>query len=124
MTSAARTVVGFFIVVPLMVLAGLPGAVYILHGFGVWPPAVTSFIEGWWQHVWQLDVFAIVQILWKVLRRQSEIFGSEGPEILMVLAAATALIILAYAMMAPAPNRKVLDGQLGDAQICNGQGAC
>jgi type IV secretion system protein VirD4 len=117
MTSSSRAVVGFLVLVPLVLLTGLPGAVYMIHGFGIWPPAAGKFVTSWWQAISHFDVLAIVQILWEVLRGRSEIFAGQGSQILAILTVLTAVIILAYALLAPAINRKVLDGQLGDARF-------
>lgn len=121
MTASVRSVVGCLLAIPLMLVLGLPGAVYVLHGFGQWPNEADGFVSQWWQNLWTLDFFAAAEVIWEVLKGQSVLFGQQGAGILAALTVLTAILILAYALTAPATETRAVNGPQGKARFATEQ---
>jgi type IV secretion system protein VirD4 len=117
MSPTFRAFFGCVVAVPLMLVLGLPGWIYAVHGFGLWPDEVAGFIDSWWT-IWQrFDAVTIAQTFWGVLNGRTAPFSQNGPVVLMVLSTLVGVVAAACGLTAPSVNPRVLGGnQLGGAR--------
>jgi type IV secretion system protein VirD4 len=119
MDLEGRYVAAFLFACMLLFIVGLPGALYTIHGLALWPDSATNFLSYWWSAWRNLDVVTLAQIYWAVGTGQSEVFLNDGAVILARLSILTMGLAVAFGWSAPAANRNVLDGQLGNARFAN-----
>ena len=121
MSSGARFTIGLFVFGALLLVTGLPLSLYAAHGAGFHPPVIAKFLSQWWTAWRGLDQAALASVYWDVFREQSPAFPGNGQASLQVLVIVTVALSVMFAWLAPAKNRRLLDGQLGDARFANGR---
>lgn len=117
MTPSFRAFLGFLVAIPLMLVCGLPGWIYAVHGWGSWPDPITGFVDFWWATWLRFDIVTIAKTLWIVLGGRTTALLHNGPLALMALSTLVVVVATACALTAPSVNRRVLkDDQLGGSR--------
>ena len=117
MSGDARYVICTFLFAIVMLVTGLPIILYVVHGVGYHPDAISGFLSDWWKAWWPFDLVKIVSLYSSVLHGRSTAFQGAGAAALALLAVVTGTLAVLFAGSKPARNRRLLDGQLGEARF-------